>query len=392
MFVVTATVNLGPVEFGRLSFVLALTSLFYVITNIGLHNVEIRDEAKDLDKANLYFTSAILIKLALAVVSVILIALVVQVIGASNTTAILIYLLGVAIVIEPLYHSVSNTFIAHERMIMAGLFSHGSNILKNLAGSCLFLIGYDIYDLAVWWLIISVVFLFVALHVVKKSISGFKLEFDREVTFYILKETWPFALSALLFVGYWRLDMLLLAYFKGYQQVGWYSAAYRIWDALLIVPASVMLAYLPAAAKLYKESVDSFNDTSYKTIKFLIVLTIGLALIVYLFADLIVVLLGNEYANTVVALKILIWALPIFSMRLKLMQIFNIANKQLYILYSDVGALLLNLGLNVIFIPKYGFLAPPYIMIITETLAVAYLLYYYLRSVQLIKIKSRIPA
>src|SRR2546422_11010229 len=60
----------------------------------------------------------------------------------------------------------------------------------------------------------------------------------------------PLALGFILTTVYAQLDVVLLQLFKGFQMVGWYSAANRFVDAVAWVPQSAMGAIFPALSIL----------------------------------------------------------------------------------------------------------------------------------------------
>ncbi|NLH49132.1 MAG: flippase [Myxococcales bacterium] len=63
------------------------------------------------------------------------------------------------------------------------------------------------------------------------------------------RSSWPFALIGLFTVVYFRVDALLLERLAGAAEVGLYSAAYRLIEAAMILPAAFLAAYFPRLAR-----------------------------------------------------------------------------------------------------------------------------------------------
>jgi O-antigen/teichoic acid export membrane protein len=65
----------------------------------------------------------------------------------------------------------------------------------------------------------------------------------------VLRESVPFALTSAATMLYTRLDLLLLSYFHGDLAAGLYGAAYRLWEALGMIPSSYLDALFPELAR-----------------------------------------------------------------------------------------------------------------------------------------------
>lgn len=65
----------------------------------------------------------------------------------------------------------------------------------------------------------------------------------------VLRESTPFALTSVATMLYTRLDLLLLSYFHGDLAAGLYGAAYRLWEALGMIPSSYLDALFPELAR-----------------------------------------------------------------------------------------------------------------------------------------------
>jgi O-antigen/teichoic acid export membrane protein len=67
---------------------------------------------------------------------------------------------------------------------------------------------------------------------------------------WLLRELWPYAVCGVLFILYFRIDVLLLAKLSALSEVGIYGAAYKMLEACLLAPSifgSVLLPYFGAA-------------------------------------------------------------------------------------------------------------------------------------------------
>jgi O-antigen/teichoic acid export membrane protein len=65
-----------------------------------------------------------------------------------------------------------------------------------------------------------------------------------------LSEAYPFALTSVSAMVYARADLLLLGFWRGEIAAGVYSAAYKLWEAVGLLPASLLDAMFPELSRL----------------------------------------------------------------------------------------------------------------------------------------------
>jgi O-antigen/teichoic acid export membrane protein len=65
----------------------------------------------------------------------------------------------------------------------------------------------------------------------------------------VLGESIPFAITGLAAILYTRLDLLMLSLWQGDVAAGLYGAAYRLWEALGMIPSSFLDAFFPELSK-----------------------------------------------------------------------------------------------------------------------------------------------
>jgi O-antigen/teichoic acid export membrane protein len=107
-----------------------------------------------------------------------------------------------------------------------------------------------------------------------------------------------------------QIGVIILKMFSGTVEVGYFAAALRLFDSLTLIPAAIMGAFLPLMSQLYVRSMGGFVRTLRFTLKYLIILSVPLVVILAVLARPIVVLLyGESFLPSVPALRILSGAL-----------------------------------------------------------------------------------
>jgi O-antigen/teichoic acid export membrane protein len=100
----------------------------------------------------------------------------------------------------------------------------------------------------------------------------------------------------------------MLSKLTSFEDVGFYTAAYRILEVCLLFSSTVIYAVLPAMSRYYKESKEKLKDLAVKTIKYIFTLVLPAVLIVFVYADKIIPLFYTvKYAPSILVLKILIF-------------------------------------------------------------------------------------
>jgi len=149
----------------------------------------------------------------------------------------------------------------------------------------------------------------------------------------------------------------MLREMKGALVVGWYAASYQIIQALMVIPAIAMAVLFPLLSRYYKYSQPSLVLAYKKSFQYMLYLALPIAVGTTLLADKIIILLypGLEgYSNSIVALKILIWALALIFVNTVMANVINSINEVKYSSFVIGINAVINVGLNLIFIPEWG--------------------------------------
>jgi O-antigen/teichoic acid export membrane protein len=166
--------------------------------------------------------------------------------------------------------------------------------------------------------------------------------------------------------AYNRVDVLLLRRLLTAEAVAVYSVPYRILDLTQIVPSSLTSAILPRLCR-DREQASSGLTHPKSAIRFLLVAALLLVVLVTVAAPRITLLLfGAKYYGSIPVLQILIWAtIPMFwNFVLNAQLISNSVDRA--ILQGAGIALAVNVGLNLLLIPKFGYMACAVVTIVTE--------------------------
>ena len=169
------------------------------------------------------------------------------------------------------------------------------------------------------------------------------------------KEALPLFFIALFTFLYFRIDMLMLKWFKGEAVVGIYAASYRLMEGFTLFPSALMAALFPRLA--YYASVDKNNFITYFLKGLILLSALGaLLLLLSLFfgKEFILLLYGSAYkASCPLFLWLMVALFLIYPNFILTQSIIALNQQRVYALTSFI-AFIANIALNLLLIPKYS--------------------------------------
>lgn len=363
---------LGAVGFGILSFALAFTALFGVFTDLGLSPLTVREVARDKSLTPKYLANISVMKIILVAITFGLIALTINLMGYPQQTITVVYLVGLSIIFMAFTQMFYSIFQAFERMEYQSL-GQVLNATLMLAG-VIFTIkyGFSVIGFASLYAIASIVTLVYSFIVMKLKFSnpssvGAAIEFDWRFWKPTIKQALPFGLTTIFTMIYYYIDSVMLSLMKGDEVVGWYNVAYRLILLPLFITAVFNSVIFPVMSRLSISSKSSLEFAYQRYFKYMVLLSIPIGVGTTLLADrFIFFVFGQEYAPAIIALQILIWSSVFIFINGTFGRLIESVNKQILATkVAGIGAVL-NVVLNLLLIPKYGYIAASATTVVTE--------------------------
>jgi len=184
----------------------------------------------------------------------------------------------------------------------------------------------------------------------------------------ILRETAFFNLYPLIVNIYDRIDVVLLSVLAGNFAAGIYAVPYRALGALQILPFGLKTSILPSISG---DAVATEGDkqlcSRILSVMYLLALFPVLALTL-LANPLIIVLFGKDYSPSVPVLRIRVWAVIPMFLNYGLNTFLLARSKERVFVWTGLICTLVNVGANVVLIPRYSYYAAAAVTILTETM------------------------
>ncbi len=362
---------LGPTDFGKYSFAFAFIYFFSFIPDLGIHQILVREAAKDQEVMDKLIGNATVVITLLSVLAFFLCSLVVSFTDYSSSTKHAVYIASFGL----LATSVSGFGIVYEvklRMDYSLLFNVTSRLF--LLISVLYLVQYNPnLDL---FIIVTVVADFInniLMTIFSKRFVRPKFAIEYDLIKKIMLEALPIAVSTVFVMIYFRIDIVMLSFLKSDADVGFYSAAYRLTEALTFIPSVVVVSTYPIMSKYFNEKNKIFSYIYTISFKLLFASGLLVATVTTFLSDKIILeIYGSEYYGSVVALQVLIWATSFMFVNQLLSSTYIASGNQNIMAKITAFAALLNIGLNLILIPSYSYIGASIATLITEFIVMAY--------------------
>jgi len=207
-----------------------------------------------------------------------------------------------------------------------------------------------------------------------KVIPQFNSSFLKKVQL----EALPFGLFSVIITLYSYTDTVMLSFIRTDAEVGWYNAAHKIYEGLTIFPFIICVVLYPRLSQLFVVNKKAHSLLSIRAAKYMFIISLPLLICgVILSRNIVNILFGEQFQNSVPALQILLLGV-VFVFQIRLFQIvLNSIDKQKVVMYVGLMGLIINIFLNLLLIPRYGFRGAAFTTIISE-LVVFSIYYFYL--------------
>ena len=361
---------LGAENFGILSLALAITGLFGVFMDLGLSSWMIREISKDKSLTNKYYSNIAVLKIIFSILTFFLIALVVSIIGYPQTVTNTIYLITLSMIFTSFYGIFNSVFTAYEKMLYPSISIILNSILIFLGILITMHYQLDIVFFATWYIIASLVVLVYSIIIYSYKFRLPKFGIDTGFWKSTIKEAWPFGVTTMLISIYYWIDSLMLSIMVGNEAVGWYNAAYRLIFVLLFIPIVFNTVIFPVMSQFYSTSSDYLKISFEKYFKYITIIAIPIGVGTTLLANKIISLVfGLAYANSVIALQILVWSAVFIFMSGAFARLLEVSNKQLVLTKISAILVIVNIFLNILLIPIFSYVGASIVTVITELLS-----------------------
>ncbi|MFA5339468.1 MAG: flippase [Candidatus Omnitrophota bacterium] len=358
---------MGDVKFGQYAFIITLMMLFQIIADIGLDGLVTREVAKQKDRTLAYLSSALFLKFALSVIAGTLLICASCFINKPTDVFYGSCVAGITLIFTASANIFSAVLNAHERLDIKAHLLVVSKVIV-IFFSCLALYFNKNLILLIGAIAISELIRAISGWAVCSKLYGKLLaKIDLSLCKKLFIKSIPFALIGMMGLIYFKIDTVMLSLMINDQVVGWYNAAYNLLSAIMFISVSYTLAIFPSLSRSAEFSEDIFAFSWERSIKYLVLIGIPISAGTMVLSERIIILFySSGFKQSVIALQIIIWALPWIFINSINMYVLYAAGKQAQVAVVVGISMAANIILNLIVIPKASYIGASAVTVLSE--------------------------
>lgn len=367
--------HFGVEDLGRLTAITAYAAYFYLLADFGFNAIVVREVAKDKSRASSYFSSLLSLRFFVSL-GLIAFSLLLLLVLPSPYNQPLIRL-GIALcaltILSQATLTSTNAIFQFDLRYDKSVTAIGLGSLTTLALVAVFLkLGLSLLSFIIAITCGSLVMAIVALILAKIHLPQLSFLIEPKTFKRLFFLALPLGLTLIFNLAYFKIDKFLIPVLRSFRELGLYETAYKVFDVSLVFPIFFMNAVYPVMAKIHNKA--RRHQAFKKAFAILLLCSfLGLAIGLPTAPLIIRIIAGQDLPLSTLVLRILFCSLPIFFLSALLMWDLILRNQQKSLVLIYGMGLIVNLALNLIFIPKFGILAAAIITGITEAVVLVLL-------------------
>jgi len=345
---------LGLEAFGIFSLGLAVSALLVFVTNLGLDSLAVRQLAVDKDNAAHLIGSVLAWKITISLISLSIYGLVIAYMIEDETIRYVAYILGPAAIFRSFNMTFRSIFQGFERFSTEMRIVLLERVLLLSFGLIVLLFSADPISFSLVFLFSRALSFLVYLVVIQSKVCRFSLTIDAAFIKQFQLTAWPLGVSTVIFGLYMQLDILVLGLFVNVGEVGLFSSAMKIYEGALVIPLVFNSVFYPRLSYAYEHERRLFHELAPRLIKYVLILSVFLALSGLFFSsEIIMLLFGEDYLPASTVLSILLAAVAIQFMVTVLYTFLRSIGALKSVMHLMFLGLIVKLAGDLLFIPSF---------------------------------------
>jgi len=368
--VILITRYLGVAGYGNYNTVIAYLGFFTVLADLGLWMVMVREISQKPGQKEKIVGNVFGLRIITAVTALVLANAVSLFLNYPTEVKIGILIFSIGIFFMLLNQVLLGVFQIWLRADKAAIAEVAGRVLTLILVIWLIRRQADFYDVvaaASAGFLINFFLNFIFANKYLKIIPQFSWPLWKK----ILRAAIPLAIIGILTTIYYKIDTVLLSllplgkviipqlsHYSNSEAVGIYGVSYRVLDIVLVLPTLFVGLVYPIISQNISSNFKKTQAAFQRSFDFLVIAGVIFTAVTFFLAPQIIdVIGGSEFGQSIVILQILSIAfLPFFAGNLTGI-VMTAAHKQKYLILPYLIFAILNIAANAIFIPYYSFLA-----------------------------------
>ena len=364
---------LGPERFGILNYPMAIVTFFMAIAALGLDGFVTRELLNSPEKKDTILGTAFRMRLIAGITTLPFLYIVYTVINSHrhlDTPFSFVLIVGFTSIIQSV--NIIDSFFQSR---IKGKYIMYVQVAGNIV-SAFVKLGLIILKVSLIWFVYSLLFDAVLIAVgyiliyrqTGNNLSNWKC--NGEIAAYLFKHSWPLAFSAVLVTIYMKIDQAMIASYLDSKQLGIYSTVASLSESWYFIPVAIVTSVFPAIMNAKKTDLARYRLRLQNMYDLMVVISLSIAIIMTFGSSIIYhIVYKPEFWPGSTVLAVHVWAgIFVFLGSASGQYLIAEGYTKLSMLRTGVGALV-NVVLNIYFLPAYGILGAAYATLVAYFVA-----------------------
>jgi O-antigen/teichoic acid export membrane protein len=356
---------LGPVAFGDFGTAFAFVKLFQILPDFGMSYASTLDIARDRSLAGRLVGNLLGFQIALSLLTLALCMAL-----AAGYSRALLWAIGI-LCLDLIMKAVKSTL----RWLLKGVERFGVESASLLiergtllaVGVAVLSLGFGLSGIVLTFAAVRTLDTLGTLAYVRARVLPLRLQADLPLWRELFFKGLPFAYAGAMVTLFFQVDQIMLWKIRGAAEAGWYRAPVQVLEGLALVPRVIGYAFIPAMAVWHTTAPMSVTALYRRGVKYLLLVGLPIAVFGMLAAGPFMRLIaGAGYEDSAAAAQVLIPACVFMFLSNFAETTLACVDRWRAIVISSTLALVLNIGLNLVWIPQYGFVGASWATLATE--------------------------
>lgn len=360
--------SLAPEAFGEYRTALAFVGLFRLLPDLGMSYALTIEISRDRGQASRLIGNLLGFQVVLSALTLTAcLSIAAWLYREGDATSTIVAVLAVDLLLKAFKSTIRWLLKSYEFFGVEAVSLTAERCVLLLVGFAVLHSGSGAFAFALVFLAVRLPDVVVLLTYVSRRVLPLRVQWDHALWWELARKGLPFAYAGAVILAFFQIDIVMIERIRGTQEAGLYGLPTLVLEGLTLVPRILGYALIPTMAALYARSPEGVADLYRRGVRYLLLVGLPIAAFGAVAAEPFMILLGGaDYAPSAVAAW---WLIPSGA----LMFLSNFGETTLYcvnrrstIVVVSTLALAVNVALNLLWIPRFGFEGAAWATVITE--------------------------
>ena len=348
---------LGAEGLGRYTLAFSFLTLLGGLAPLGLPTVITRDGANDPNTLNNMLRNAMSCGAIASVLMTVTMIAAGSLLNYDAKTRSALVILSIAIAPYTAGMLIDGAIVALEKMQYLAAATLAEYLLKVAVAMVLLWLGFGLNAVLLTAVLGKVVGCLTSIFLLRRSGVSVGFSIDPSMLRKLGRLAPTFLLTTIFSTLYWRIDVLILSKLANTADLGYYGAAYRLFEIATVFPQSLCLSLYPQISAAVETNRDRLGRLGQSAWRYLLVVGLPAATFATLLpAPILRLLYGAEFDAAAPTLSVLMWTIIPYSLVRYNAYVLVAANQQRVDLLLNLVMSVINVAINFVLIPRYSHL------------------------------------